>query len=367
MSRKAGRQADLPMKSATRPLSSNRNELPLSKVTLKQGVPESRKANRIWSNAKHARVNLPALARPKIVRIKEDYRFQTPSREVRYLDLCSPQVITRERTISEGKQPSGISDSQSVTIWINGQEITRERTPFIHFNSHGRNTGDDKDKLKPFNVANILPLNASILEGKRVTLSAKGNANTEPTSKQCNCKQTAKTNTLTYQTGSTSKEAVIKNTSSEISETQTSLYGVLLRPRKMVSRPVLHLPTADKYDITRPRNIIKGKVGSVLIERRKSGSRLDEEKFSPPSENVIIKNSVFKTILQRRAVLLRQPSPLAGVNFKVNLRQQEADSFFLRDTIQAVEETNALPAPVPVEVELPRPVKKLVIRLPPIC
>lgn len=366
MSRKAGRQADLPMKSATRPLSTNRNELPLSKVTLKQGVPESTKANRIWSNAKHARVNLPALARPKIVRIKEDYRFQTPSREVRYLDF-SPQVITRERTISEGKQPGGISDSQSVTIWINGQEITRERTPFIHFNSHGRNTGDDKDKLKPFNVANILPLNASILEGKRVTLSAKGNANTEPTSKQCNCKQTAKTNTLTYQTGSTSREAVRKNTSSEISETQTSLYGVLLRPRKMVSRPVLHLPTADKYDITRPRNIIKGKVGSVLIERRKSGSRLDEEKFSPPSENVIIKNSVFKTILQRRAVLLRQPSPLAGVNFKVNLRQQEAESFFLRDTIQAVEETNALPAPVPVEVEVPRPVKKLVIRLPPIC
>ena len=366
MSRKAGRQADLPMKSATRPLSTNRNELPLSKVTLKQGVPESTKANRIWSNAKHARVNLPALARPKIVRIKEDYRFHTPSREVRYLDF-SPKVITRERTISEGKQPGGISDSQSVTIWINGQEITRERTPFIHFSSHGRNTDDEKDKLKPLNVGNILPLTASILEGKRVTFSAKGNANTESTSKQCNCKQTTKTNTLTYQTGSTSKEAVIKNTSSEISETQTSFYGVLLRPRKMVSRPVLHLPTADKYDITRPRNIIKGKVGSVLIERRKSGSRLDEEKFSPPSENVIIKNSVFKTILQRRAVLLRQPSPLAGVNFKVNLRQQEAESFFLRDTIQAVEETNALPAPVPVEVEVPRPVKKLVIRLPPIC
>lgn len=354
------------MKAATRPLSTNRNELPLSKVTLKQGVPKSTKANRIWSNAKLARVNLPALARPKIVRIKEDYRFQTPSREVRYLDF-SPQAITRERTISEGKQPGGISDSQSVTIWINGQEITRERTPFIHFSSHGRNTDDDKDKLKPVNVGNILPLTASILEGKRVTFSAKGNANTEPTSKQCNCKQTAKTNTLTYQTSSTSKEAVIKNTSPEISETQTSFYGVLLRPRKMVSRPVLHLPTADKYDITRPRNIVKGKVGSVLIERRKSGSRLDKEKFSPPSENVIIKNSVFKTILQRRAVLLRQPSPLAGVNFKVKLRQQEAESFFLRDTIQAVEETNALPAPVPVEVEVPRPVKKLVIRLPPIC
>lgn len=361
MSRKAGREADLPMKATTRPLSSNRNELPLSKVTLKQGVPKSTRANRIWSNAKHVRVNLPALARPKIVRIKEDYRFQTPSRDVRYLDF-SPQVITRERTISEGKQLGGISDSQSVTIWINGQEITRER-----INSHGRNTDDDKEKLKPVNVGNILPLTASILEGKRVTFSAKGSANTELTSKQSNCKQTAKTNTLTYQTGSTSKEAVIKNTSSEISETQTNFSGVLLRPRKMISRPVLHLPTADKYDITRPRNIVKGKVGSVLIERRKSGSRLGEEKISPPSENVIIKNSVFKTILQRRAVLLRQPSPLAGVNFKVNLEQQEAESFFLRDTIQAVEETNALPAPVAVEVEVARPVKKLVIRLPPIC
>lgn len=366
MSRNARREADLPMKTTTRPLSTTRSELPLSKVTLKQGVPKSTKANRIWSNAKYARVNLPVLARPKIVRIKEDYEFQTPSREVGYMNF-SPQVITPERTMSEGKQLGGTSDSQSVTIWINGQEITRERTPFIHFHSHGRSTDDDKDKLKPVNLANILPLTTSILKGKRVSFSAKGNANTEFTNKQCNCKQTAKSNRSTHQTSSTSEKAVIKNTSSEIAETQTTFSGVLLRPRKIVSRPVLHLPTADQYDITRPRNIVTGKVGSVLIERRKSGSSHEEEKFSPPSENVIIKNSVFKTILQRRAVLLRQPSPLAGVNFKVNLKQQEAESFFLRDTIQAVEETNAQPAPVAVEVEVPRPVKRLVVRLPPIC
>lgn len=361
----ADTDVDVFAKSTARPLSTPRRELTLSKVTLKRGLPKSRETERVGDKAMHTRLKLPVLTRPRIVRIKEDNSPQAPLREAGCFDL-SPEGITPNGTTGRKKQLFGMSDSQNVTIWINGQEITRERSPFIDFENYGRDMNEDKRIRKEIDHGNVLPLPASVLKGKQVTISQKGsNANKENTrgySKQRNCKQTDKAQKLSYQTGSTSKDADMKNNSSKTLPRQTNCTAVQLQPRKLIARPVLHLPKADKYDITRPGNIITGKVGSVHIEGHKSGDK--NRKFIPATETCIIKNSVFKTLLQRRTVFLRQPSPLAGVNFKVHLKQQQ-NYFLLRDTIQAVEKTNIRPPSV--EIERPRPVKTLVVKLPPIC
>ncbi|XP_068747362.1 uncharacterized protein [Montipora capricornis] len=130
---------------------------------------------------------------------------------------------------------------------------------------------------------------------------------------------------------------------------------VPLKSMKQLNRQTLHLPKADKYDIN-PRNIVEVKVCSVF-----KGSVLKSmliysgfnDSWVPNRDGRLIKNAVFKAIMQQPGMFLRQPSPEEGVPKTWNHRE------------------NLLPKlpSLPVETVskgVRSGVKKLVVKLPPI-
>ena len=129
-----------------------------------------------------------------------------------------------------------------------------------------------------------------------------------------------------------------------------------LNPVKQDDRPVFHLPKADKYDIN-PRNIVEVKVCSVF-----KGTALKSmliysgynDSWIPRRDGCVIKNAVFKAIMQQPTMFLRQPPP--ETRMKMNIKEHE-------DPLANV---NLLPQPMETDVTK-REVKKFVVRLPPIC
>ena len=124
---------------------------------------------------------------------------------------------------------------------------------------------------------------------------------------------------------------------------------------KQANRATLPLPKADKYDIN-PKNVVEVKVCSVF-----KGSVLKSmliysgynDSWVPSRDGRLIKNAVFKAIMQQPGMFLRQPPPKEGMQKSLN-------------------QNNNLPTklpPLPVETvskEVTRGTKKLVVKLPPI-
>ena len=128
-------------------------------------------------------------------------------------------------------------------------------------------------------------------------------------------------------------------------------------PRKDHRRPSFKLPKADKYDI-HPPAVVEVKVCSVF-----KGDALKtmiiypgySDSWIPHRDRDVIKNAVFKAIMQRPALLLRQPShEAAGM------------TMVLKDNGNSATTKANMTASPPVDTELTRQVKKFVVRLPPI-
>lgn len=119
----------------------------------------------------------------------------------------------------------------------------------------------------------------------------------------------------------------------------------------------MHLPKVDKYDII-PKNIIDVKICSVFQVNGFKSSLIYsgyKDSWVPNRDRNFMKNSAFfKALMEKPAVLLKQPSSLAE------------DS--LAAAIQSVDQTNVSSVDFPcVDTKVTRQEKKLVIRLPPIC
>lgn len=127
-------------------------------------------------------------------------------------------------------------------------------------------------------------------------------------------------------------------------------------PRKDHRRPSLKLPKADKYDFN-PPTVVEVKVCSVF-----KGDALKtmiiypgySDSWIPRRDRDVIKNAVFKAIMQRPALLLRQPLQQAGM------------TMVLKDNKTSAPTKANMTASPPVDTELTRQVKKFVVRLPPI-
>lgn len=127
-------------------------------------------------------------------------------------------------------------------------------------------------------------------------------------------------------------------------------------PRKDHRRPSFKLPKADKYDIN-PPTVVEVKVCSVF-----KGDALKtmiiypgySDSWIPRRDRDVIKNAVFKAIMQRPALLLRQPSHEGGV------------TMMLKDHGNSATTKANMTASPPVDTQLTRQVKKFVVRLPPI-
>lgn len=144
---------------------------------------------------------------------------------------------------------------------------------------------------------------------------------------------------------------------SSLESYQDSRSGIFppVQTLKQANRPTLQLPKADKYDIN-PKNVVEVKVCSVF-----KGSVLKSmliysgynDSWVPSRDGRLIKNAVFKAIMQQPGMFLRQPPPKEGMQKSLN-------------------QNNNLPPklpPLPVETvskEVTRGTKKLVVKLPPI-
>ena len=317
---------DLDMSVTATNLLSSRREGSLSQETLKQGVTgEERSTKTDAKSSDRPQIKFPVLTQPRreVRRVNDEFEgnnnLQVLLRGVQCFDLSleGPEFNPPRKTL----QPP--SDSQGLELdSVVSPARAKEKGSFAFVQNHGENMEGDKDKTKHY--GNVLPLSSSILEGQRLNIREKGSFNTKRASKQF-YKQTEKGNKL-YQTYSTYKYHEIKNNSTKLPETQrTACCLVPSRPHKQVERPVFQLSKVDKYDIT-PRNVIESKACSVLKMTRRSSlfnSDYKSSQWFPRRDSYIIKNSVFKTVLQQpAAVFLRQPSPVAGLKM-TQLMQQE--------------------------------------------
>ena len=196
---------------------------------------------------------------------------------------------------------------------------------------------------------NVSPLSSlTVLEGQRLNLREKDELKVQK--KQLRCQPTETGNKLPYQT-----ELSLNNSCEARRKSLPKL--VSSKPKKQDTRPVLHLPKVDKYDII-PKNIIDVKICSVFQVNGFKSSLIYsgyKDSWVPNRDRNFMKNSAFfKALMEKPAVLLKQPSSLAD------------DS--LAAAIQSVDQTNVSSVDFPcVDTKVTRQEKKLVIRLPPIC
>ena len=116
-------------------------------------------------------------------------------------------------------------------------------------------------------------------------------------------------------------------------------------------RETIHLPKVDTYEIS-PRTVLDGKVerGGKNLLRHSRGKWPHSNKDSFP------RNSMFN---ERRPIAIRKPSAVSGVK----LAGQDPEDVLMNTALSEVQKCN-----VPCEAEDTRPpVKKFVIRLPPVC
>lgn len=333
---------------------SPRQDHSLTEVTLKQEVSGEEKSTQAEGKTVDKSVTkLPVIRRPgRHDKGGKNNLLQGLLHGEQCFDFALEGLMPELNKLRKNSTPP--NHSQGVTKLVGNQDIRHERETFVCIQDIEEN--------------NLLPLSSSILEGQRLNIRKKELILTSNRVNMQHCRKPSdKGNKLPYQTYSTPKHSEFAIISSKLSETKTPVCNVdPLRPSKQeAARPVFHLPTADKYDIT-PRNI-NSKAGRVFRPSRKSPlfkSGYSNGQLIPRRDSYFIRNSVFKTILQQPGVLLRQPSPVSGV--KMTLKEHDE---FSVEAIQTVEKTNIqLPCVEDKTVaEVVRPVKKFVIRLPPIC
>ena len=283
------------------------------------------------------KIKLPALAKTKRLNHEEKNDLQALLR-IRCYDFSLQVRGLKPEVKNSSKHSSFSSGSQSVEDSSHqSQEETKKDC---------KETDKDKSSLSSFTV----------LEGQRVYLKEKIGLN-NIARKHNHCQPTEKGKKLFCLNDLRSENCRLENM---IRSTIVSL-----KHRKHDERPVFHLPKVDKYDIT-PGHIKNGEFCSVfkLNDVKSSSTHSDyKDNWVPLRDRYFMSNSeFFKSLSMQPTVLLRQPSPVAGV--KINLREHEECS--LVAAIHAAKE-NVDEVPPSVDTEVTKKVEKIVIRLPPIC
>ena len=351
-----------------------------AQVPLNQDLEETgdEKSTRVDENqVQKPRLKLPVLTRTKTVNnVFED----SDDLQVLLRVRCDDFPLQVRGLIPQGNE----SDANSPT----SSDFDVSASQDLNETSERQKSGKDISKDKN----NILPLSSlTVLEGQRVNLLGKEGLN-----KQCKLqkKKTTEGDNLSYQTDMTSQESDIEDVKASNLVPLKSRQQVFQPPRvdkfhitnkdhvtprsrfteraskllydrdsrsSIVSstsqhaRPTFRLPKVDKYDIN-TKNIVEVKVCSVF-----KGSHVKSiliysgynDSWIPRHDGRVIKNAVFKAIMQQPAMFLRQP--LAEARMKVD-SNEHADSLVV-----------ASAPSTPIDTEVTPEVKKFVVRLPPIC
>ena len=290
-------------------------------------------------------LKLPALTKPRRLS-KEDKDDLQVLLQIRCFD-CPLQIQALEPGTRKSSKSSHCSDDSQSS---DDSQTSKDSSLSTKVN-HRENVRERHSGFKDESF--LLPLPPStVLEGQRVNLREKYGLNSQ--GKQTYCQPSKTENNLVCQNDSSSDNNHIENITSKI---------ISFKRRKEDTRPVFHLPKVDNYDIT-PGNLTNDKAFSVFnLNGVKSSPIYSSFRGSwvPHRDKPFMNNSAFfEAFLQQPAVLLRQPSPIAGV--KMTLKEHE-DS--LVAAIQVVKETNVETSTV--DPVLTQKVKKIVVRLPPIC
>ena len=260
------------------------------------------------------------------------------------------EVLLRVRCFDFPLQVRGLMPGGNNSNNTSSRSLDRFRTNSRVFcDQNGETNNDDVVYSLEDKNPNDSPLSSlTVLEGQRLNLGEKDELKVQK--KQLRRQPTETGNKLPYQT-----ESSLSNSCEARRKSLPKL--VSSKPKKQDTRPVLHLPKVDKYDII-PKNIIDVKICSVFQVNGFKSSLIYsgyKDSWVPNRDRNFMKNSAFfKALMEKPAVLLKQPSSLAD------------DS--LAAAIQSVDQTNVSSVDFPcVDAEVTRQEKKLVIRLPPIC
>lgn len=303
-------------------------------------VPESEKSVIDEVNG----IKLPAVTRSASLTSEENSDLEVLLR-VRCFDF----PLQVRGLMPEGNNSKNTSPRSMDRFRANSRETisTQDR---VVCNQNGETSNDDHVYSLEDKNPNVSPLSSlTVLEGQRVNLREKEELKVQKKQLRRQPTETG-TNWLPYQT-----ESSLNNSSEARWKSLPKL--VSSKPKKQDTRPILHLPKVDKYDII-PKNIIDVKVGSVFQVNGFKSSLIYsgyKDSWVPNRDRNFMKNSAFfKALMEKPAVFLKQPSSLAE------------DS--LAAAVQSVEQTNVSSVDPPcVDAELICQKKILVIRLPPIC
>jgi len=284
-----------------------------------------------------SKIKLPALAKTKRLNHEEKNDLQALLR-IRCYDFSLQVQGLKPEVKNSSKNSSFSSGSQSVEESLDqSQEETKKDC---------KETDKDMSSLS----------SSTVLEGQRVSLKEKVGLNNIER-KQIHYKPASDKG---------KKPFCFNDLRSENYRLENMIRSTIasLKHRKQDERPVFHLPKVDKYDIT-PEHL-KGKICSVFkLNDAKASSSYSgfKDNWVPMRDRYFMSNSeFFKSLYTQPTVLLRQPSPVAGV--KINLRGHQEGS--LVAAIHAAKE-NVDVVPPSVDTEVTKKVEKIVIRLPPIC
>lgn len=289
------------------------------------------------------RIKLPALNKTRRLNREEKNDLQALLR-IRCYDF-SLQV--------QGLQPE-VKNSSRNSSFSSGSQSLEDSADQSQEETKKDSEESDKDSWKDKSSVLTLP-SSTVLEGQRVDLKEKNGLDNERS--HIHCKPTDEGN----------KPLCLNDLRSENYRLENMIRSTIasLKRRKQNARPVFHLPKVDKYDIT-PGHNKNGKICSVFkLNDVKSSSIYSgfKDSWIPQRDRYFMSNSeFFKSLYMQPTVLLRQPSPVAGV--KINLREHEEDS--LVAAINAAKEMVDVQPPS-VDTEVTKKVEKIVIRLPPIC
>lgn len=250
----------------------------------------------------------------------------------------------------EGNKLSDASPRSMERFVASSRETVATQAQLRVRDQSGRETSykEEDDSLEDKN-RNVLPISSlTVLEGQRVNLIEKGELNVQK--KTLRRLPTETGNKLLYRSESSSL-----NDSSEACRKSLPKL-VSSKSKRQDTRPILHLPKVDKYDII-PKNIIDVKVCSVFQVNDFKSSLIYsgyKDSWVPNRDRNFMNNSTFfKALMAKPTVFLKQPSSLAEES--------------IATAIQTFEETNVPDVDLPcVDAEVTRQEKKLVIRLPPI-
>ena len=274
---------------------------------------------------------LPTITKPRRF-CKEDSKDCQDLFQVRYYD-CPFQGARKSRNSSHRSGDSKTSRHTSSSDQVNHH---------------------DGDGLPRFYQSFVRPLlQATVLEGQRVNLRRKDELDGQETQPPHRPPHNKEIYTPCPQNDSRC-EIFVESIQSKISSLKSS-------DEEM--QPIFHLPRVNKCD-TSPGNIKTDSVFSVFHLKGFKSTPIysrSRDSWVPHRDKYYMNNSAFfQALFQQPLVLLRQPSPVAGI--KMTLKEHE-DSVIA--AIQAVQQTNTKTSTA--ETKLTQQGRKLVVTLPPLC